>query len=164
MGGIADDVALDLGAALALQEHAFAFGLHALGDHRDIESLAEAYHGAHARLGLAVMVDTRDERPIDLDLVEGEIQPTNSRCRSARRAPGCRDETLPRMPPRAECQALTLCVSPGVNHTFTNAGRSGAIMVNETEIRFALAKKAKWTSFLPINIADGMRRRGGVGS
>jgi len=25
------------------------------------------------------------------------------------------------MPPRAECQALTLCVSPGVNHTFTNA-------------------------------------------
>jgi hypothetical protein len=47
-------------------------GLHTLGDHRDIESLAEAYHGAHPRLGLAVMIDTRDERPIDLDLVEGE--------------------------------------------------------------------------------------------
>ena len=33
--GIADDEDLDLGAALALQEHAFAFGLYALGDHRD---------------------------------------------------------------------------------------------------------------------------------
>src|SRR6185312_4200881 len=70
--GIADDVALDLGAPLALQEHAFALGLHALCDHRDIESLAESYHRAHDGLGLAVMIDTRDERPIDLDLVEGE--------------------------------------------------------------------------------------------
>ena len=77
---VADEKALHLGAALTLQEKAFAFGFHAFREHGDIQSFPKTDDGADNLGRLPVALHAGDESPIDLDLVELERLQRRERC------------------------------------------------------------------------------------
>src|ERR1700688_3483028 len=70
--GFTEEIALHRVAAHFREEGELLLGLHALGDDRHFETMAEADHGAHDRGRLRIAPEIDDKGAVDLDLVERE--------------------------------------------------------------------------------------------
>src|SRR4029450_6693147 len=70
--GPADQIALNLVAALGAQGFELLGGLDPFRHHRHAEAVAESDHRADDRLRLRIADHVVDEAAVDLDLVEGE--------------------------------------------------------------------------------------------
>src|SRR5271163_1526801 len=69
-GGAAEQVALRLVAAFAIENGKLALGLDAFGQNGDAEALAQRHHRPDDRLGRRTRLDLAHEGSIELDLVE----------------------------------------------------------------------------------------------
>src|ERR1039458_5041157 len=77
--GPGEQKALPAVALLALQDCELLGLLDALGERLDREVLAELHEGVQERLALLVVGQSRDERPVDLQRVDGELLEVSQR-------------------------------------------------------------------------------------